>query len=677
MLACNVALGDPKIEELVVGPSTADVIYIVSPAGGRVAAGMMKGSRFVVAVDGVEGPKVDSVMMVTSAAGVTSPADPRSGLPGYTPKPVYQTPVVFSADGKRYAYVARVGQEYLVVVDGQEQRRFPVASGAQIRMQFTGPEGKHHVIDVSNAQGLFDVWVDGQPKPPHDANTVLVFNRDGSRYAYNAVHADDHSKRVIVVDGNDVGYTGDDPRFTADGNHVLTITSAGNMQMVLVDGRTVAKAMQVNRIFLAPAGDRYVTVVSKPAQGGAHYVCVDNGREVAATEGTAPPFVVFSPNGQRWAATCKNIQGAYVSWLATDDGKKGQEYNGIPDESVTFSPDGSRLAYVAGSGSKSFAIINGVESDGFSIGLKVGFSPDGKKAYYGGRQEQPTVTRCLVVDGQLYRGDHNFNNESITFSPDGSRWGALGSNLKAGGPTGLQTVENFLLDGKIVEGFTVSSFTFSPDGKHVAYLAQRKSDNASGLFLDEGKPLSLTARTRGRAPIFSTDGKHLYWSVLQNDPATNKPTHYIYANGKEVAKFDNVSLGNFETDPGAWQSLPDGSLVAIGAVGDKVIRYHVTPDEGSSVTSAAADFAAAEAKAKSDADAAKQAALDAAAKKKADQEAAAKAKADAAAKARQDAIDAKKAAAAEKQRLKEEAAAAKKKAAEDAAAAKKAKQQSP
>jgi len=654
-----------KVTQTVVGPATSDVVYVVSPAGGHVAAGKMSGSRFVVALDGVDGPKVDSVMMVLPAAGVVSPGDPKSALPGYMAKPINQTPVVFSEDGKQYAYLARVGQEYLVIVDGKEQRRFPVASGQQIRMQFTGPDAKHFVMTISNPTGVFDVWVDGEQKPPHDPNTVMIFNRDGSRYAYVALpDAANRQKRVTVVDGKEVGVAIDDPRFTANGKHVITLAQSDKGQAVLVDGVPAVTAMSIQRVYLAPAGDKFVTVISKPAQGGTHYVCVADGKEIAATEGTDFPFVAFSPNGQRWAARCRTMQGAAVTWLATDDGKKSQEYNGIDDASITFSPDGSRLAYVAGSGSKSFAIIDGKESEGFNYNLKVGFSPDGKQAYYGGRQDGATVTRSLVIEGKVYKGDHNFNNESITFSPDGSRWGALGSGLKAGGPTGLQTVENFLLDGKLVEGFTVSNFLFANNGSHVVYLAQRKVDNASGLFLDDGKTLGLGVGTRGRPPIFSPDGNHLFWSKLQQDPANNnKPTHFIYADGKEIAKFDNVSLGNFETDPAAWRTEPDGTLIAVGAVGEQVICYRVTPGDDTSVAKAADELAAAEAKAKTDAEAAKQAAADAAAKKKADAEAAAKAKQEAAAKARQDAIDAKKA-----------AAAAKKKAAEDAAAAKKAKQ---
>jgi hypothetical protein len=669
------ARAEMKVVELVVGPAANDAVYVLSPAGGSVAAGFMKGSRYVVAVDGVEGPKVDSVMMVMPQVGVVRPGDPRMGLPGYTPPPINQTPVVFSADGRRYAYLARLAQEYLVVVDGKEQRRFPVTAGAQVRMQFTGPEGKKFIMTVSNPQGMFDVWVDGEPKPPHDPNTVLILSRDGSRYAYAAApDANDRNKRVLIVDGQPGGDATEDPMFTADSKHVLTLAQSGGERVLLVDGKPAVKAAGIPRVFLAPAGRKFVTVITRPGQGGQRYACVVDGKEVPATESTDQPFVAFSADGKRWAARCRNIVGAPVSWMVSDDGKKGQEYNGIADESIKFSPDGARLAYVASAGTKSFAIVDGQESDGFTYNASVGFSPDGKKAYYGGRRDGgATITRSLVVEGKEFKGDHNFNNESITFSPDGSRWAALGSGLKSGGPTGLQSVDNFLLDGQTLPGFTVASFWFAPGGRHVVFAGQRRSDNASGLFLDDGKPLILQSG-RGRTPTFSPDGKHLYWTSVQQDPEANRPRHFVYADGKVVAKFDNVGLGNFEMNPGAWQIGADGTLSAVGVVGDNVVCYRVTPGDDTSVAGAAAALAAAEAKAVKDAQAAKDAAAQAAAKMKADQEAALKKRQEDAVKARQAAIEARQAAVAEQQRKRAEAAAAKKKAADEAAAAKKAKQ---
>ena len=96
-LAVAQAAPGPKVEEQVVGPAKPGNLYVVSPRGAHLATVMQKGSRFVVVLDGVEGPKFDDVLSLEGG-----------------PK------VVFSPDGTRNAYVGRSGQEFVVVVDGKE-----------------------------------------------------------------------------------------------------------------------------------------------------------------------------------------------------------------------------------------------------------------------------------------------------------------------------------------------------------------------------------------------------------------------------------------------------------------------------------------------------------------------------------------------------------------------------
>jgi len=60
----NVAApSDVKIEEQVVGPVGSSVSYAVSPHGVHLASVTMQGSRSVVVVDGVAGPKFDQLLL--------------------------------------------------------------------------------------------------------------------------------------------------------------------------------------------------------------------------------------------------------------------------------------------------------------------------------------------------------------------------------------------------------------------------------------------------------------------------------------------------------------------------------------------------------------------------------------------------------------------------------------
>ena len=141
---------EPKVEEEVVGPAPdQDAKYVVSPNGGHLATVGHKGSRMVVTVDGVAGPKVDDVI-----TPVLSWIDTRyqERVPpeeqGYTsPKPV-----TFSKKGNHYAYVARIGQEWVLMEDNKELLRVP--SGGIVG----GDDGKHLYLAKSSFAG-FELWM--------------------------------------------------------------------------------------------------------------------------------------------------------------------------------------------------------------------------------------------------------------------------------------------------------------------------------------------------------------------------------------------------------------------------------------------------------------------------------------------------------------------------------------
>ncbi len=112
-----------KIETRTLAPSEAGRDFYVAPHGGHVAAISQKGSRFVVVHDGVTSPPFDEIV-------------------GANPK----LRIIFSDDGARYAYVGRQGQEFVVMVDGKEANRLPVATTRwdfSARFPEFGPKGKH------------------------------------------------------------------------------------------------------------------------------------------------------------------------------------------------------------------------------------------------------------------------------------------------------------------------------------------------------------------------------------------------------------------------------------------------------------------------------------------------------------------------------------------------------
>ena len=129
-----------QVEEKIVGPAWEQgTIYSLSPTGMRLAIVSAKGSRFVVTLDGVEGQPFDEIIKSTGELEVLYDGALRPVL-AYK----WQGPVAFSPDGRRYAYVARLGKELIVILDGKEIHRAVYSpSFPPIAHLFFSPDSRH------------------------------------------------------------------------------------------------------------------------------------------------------------------------------------------------------------------------------------------------------------------------------------------------------------------------------------------------------------------------------------------------------------------------------------------------------------------------------------------------------------------------------------------------------
>jgi hypothetical protein len=146
---------------------------------------------------------------------------------------------------------------------------------------------------------------------------------------------------------------------------------------------------------------------------------------------------------------------------------------------------------------------------------------------------------------------------------------------------------------------------------------------------------------------FTPDDKHLFWMAAEKFPDRPNLYYVVYADGNPLMKLD---ADHFRGTAGSWQMGADGVLTFLAKVGDNIKRFRITPAADMNIDKmvsqaeekqarAIADAAAAKKKADDEALAAKEKAGEdkaaAAAKRKADLEASnaakAKAKADAAA----------------------------------------------
>jgi hypothetical protein len=185
-------LAQPKVEEVVLGPAIgghyASGIPHLSKTGLHVAIQVSKGSRLAMRVDGVDGPTVDVVAQ------------------GF----------VFSADGTRHAYVAKVGEEHIVVLDGKEVARARPNRNGQIPFRDLGfsPKGtRFYYKQMMPPDGSPERWViDGKLGEPYASVETPVFSPDETRY-FHKVYLPDGTTQKLIVDGKDSGFPGLDPQF--------------------------------------------------------------------------------------------------------------------------------------------------------------------------------------------------------------------------------------------------------------------------------------------------------------------------------------------------------------------------------------------------------------------------------------------------------------------------------
>ncbi|MGH7946644.1 MAG: hypothetical protein ACREF9_16785, partial [Opitutaceae bacterium] len=537
-----------------------------------------------------------------------------SGMPIQTQGPV---PVVFSKDGRRFAYLARLGQEWVLTVDGKESLRIPVTArgSTDIRLEFTGDDGKHLVFTRSASEG-HEVWVDGKKWPGFfgsggggtEGTIDPLISPDGTRIAYLAQIARD--KRALIVDGKDAGYMGDNLQFTGDSKHLISIGRTGNEQQLFVDGKPTVRAPAIVAVYTAPVGNRIIAVVGKMSRPGGHldtYQLVVDGKPVeASTTKDNAPTLVFSPDGRRYAAVCGKTPNQFV----VIDGKKaGQEYYSItgPDRmsvgpSLMFSADSTKVIYTAtmmGSPTQYFLVTNDDESDGLVWPPRVWQSRDGKRVAYAGRLDA-AGKEILSIDGKTQPLPPRTTPAELTFSPDGSRY----AFTSAGGPAGAAV----FVDGKAAE--ISGNLNFSPNSKHIAVFGHRPADQKRGLFVNGQHVFESQNNFGVRHRAFSPDSNHLFWVAMEPAAGANAGPGVFewvtYVDGKPVARCDRnetsgkifgVANAQFSTDQPAWEMGTKGALTFLGPVGDVIKRFTITPAADASVATMIAEAEAAPAKA--------------------------------------------------------------------------------
>lgn len=560
-----------KVEEQVLVQGEPGLQYEISPRGQHVAAVVLRGSRMVLVRDGVEGPRFDEILLVPQSVS---------------------SKVVFSGDGNRYAYVGRQGQEWVVMVDGKELARGTPWSQSTGAPSITGlgfaPGGKHLYFTTSSygssPRSVVRLYIDGTPGPASEEDIQPLFSPNGERHAYVITGRTQSGQRAqqLILDGKPSPYPGGEPQFTADGIHVFTrmpVRGADGID-IFADGKPFMRVTGAT-LHMAPSGAGVLGVVWTPFQNGTRYafLTVANRRvpnsECRGNGGIEK--VYFSPDAKYWAVKCQDSNSS--QWVMAN-GKKGRDYQSIIGR-IEFLADG-RPVYTASMNNRQFVVVGEEELGPYqsvAIDLPPGVAPheqtEFRSAVVSGNRygfvalPAPGQERVIVVDGKSSKGEMSSN---LAFSPDGSRFAYVNGRGHAevvlDGARMEPPLDNVTISGAI------KTFTFSPDGKHIAYASLPTSGQGRGVAIDN--KLFVTETAGNFAITFTPDSKHLAW--IGTPPGGQK--NHVYVDGERVLEVDLTQ--GLMNNPQVYTSMgSDGVFTVVAQHGGAIKRFRITPGTSS------------------------------------------------------------------------------------------------
>ncbi len=576
----SLSSGELEVEKRILGPLGEGGIYVLNADASCAAYVGMQGTRQVVSVEGVAGPKFDEIYL---------PSGKRCDLPQQTQVTTaglrLDTPVIFTEDGKHWAYIGRQGSQYVVIKDGVE-----VARGESQKLGLhklplgLSPKGTHVVwaeFDPQHNPAPVRVFASGVPGPWCSLQGLPFFSADEARYAYTA-GLPQVGDGMVVLDGQPAGYAARAPMFTSDGQHLLgTSVPTSEGQSLLVDGVPVVHGRSIGEIVVAPVGSRWAACVQTDgaSKGELNFELYVDGKQVPDTPALK---VQFSPDGKRWAAKCMNF--ASRSQYLVIDGEKLEEYPDVADSGWRWTSDGSSLHYFVMAGGRQFLIADGEE---VAIREKL-FAP----MMYAEQEDRYLLAMCdaqgrnvsLSLNGvDVLPAGANPNAPTLTLSPDGLR-------LAYSFGSGSDTNSRIWVDGQVIEGPTIggakqwlsgrapSFFTFSPDSRHLVFVGVSSDIATSGLYLD-GQLVFPGLYDTIYPPLFTPDSKHLVWCAEQD---AGQPTSGVHKKTRELELYVDGQLA--VRAPQAFRSFApalalgdDGSIAMLAADGNSVVRYLVVP----------------------------------------------------------------------------------------------------
>jgi len=360
--------------------------------------------------------------------------------------------------------------------------------------------------------------VDGIEGQKFDEVYKIVFSQDGGRYTYMADKGDGVA---VVVDGKEEGpyeSTTGDPIISSAGQHVLYTIAKKGTNYVVVDG-DVQEQMGYNPT-VSPDGSRWAYSRSATYAGDPCYIVLD-GDVMDLGKDNRVSQMVFSPDGGRFAYDLVPGGGAYGDHVVTADDVQGKQYPFPGVGKIVFSFDGSRTAYWAKAQGEGFVMVqDGVEGKTYDEISDPIFSPDGSHLAYTAKDKDG---KFAVLDGE--EGARYVDVWGLTFNADG-RLAYVARDSREGKDVRMVVVDEkedrpYLYDW-YSQGIR-SGPVLSPDGKHIAYIAN-DGGRAEYVAIDEIRHLNpwtfLGGLSWGEGSPIIFDSADKFHYLGENDTGT-------------------------------------------------------------------------------------------------------------------------------------------------------------
>lgn len=557
------------LRETVLGRVDATTTVFIEPNGRGAAMLGRQGSRTVVLVDGEPGPVVDGI------AGQGVAAYERAAQVAHNPMLPMQLQhprrahagFLFSNDGTRVAYVARIGRDHAMFLDGKELSRHSSASGAcaiQDEYYFS-PGGRHLVYRVVN-EAEARTYVDGKPlEHEPESERLPVWSPDEAHFLYFSKARD--GSRFLVIDGQRAAYPATFATFTANSRMVLALSPEGatapNKLRLLANRKPVMDLEHAVEVFVSPNGSPVIVPVQRGAGPKRHWLLTAGGKDVAASvckpdERLLP--VTFSPDGKRYATAIQSSFGMRV----LVDGRADAEYRSVRD--FRWSADSAHYSYIASTDRGGFLVVDGNECPQAWSGLPGVAFAGARVAYWGLETDSPTHW-TQVIDRQVRKIDRRGGSRAdVLLSQDGSRFACYRGNLQ------------WEISGMDAGGVqTDAAPVMSPDGRHVARFGLVAATQQRGLFVGESRlPVPMDRNASVVWMQFSPDSRHLYWiGTCPTDVRLNS----LFCNATRLA--------DFAREVPAWPSgsypvvVGDAGVSLIAVRDGNLVRLQATPDPAS------------------------------------------------------------------------------------------------